>query len=116
MKNKNPYEYLKTECLEDVLPVDAQASWSITGSRDETITIHTALLPDGAWVYGYNVYWENGRTSTLRASAENGLFKTQREAQLYAVGFMRLYLSYFIGETRKAIMHAESSLLQAQLF
>jgi len=116
MKSKNPYEYLKTECLEDVLPVEAQASWSITDSRDEAIIIHTALLPDGAWVYGYNVHWKNGRTSTLQTSAENGMFKTQREAQLYAVGFMRLYLPYFIEETREAIIHAEGSLLQAQLF
>lgn len=114
--SRNPYEYLKTECLGDVIPVDAQASWSITDSRDETITIHTALLPDGAWTYGYNVHWKNGRTSALQTSAANGLFKTQREAQLYAVGFMRLYLTYFIKGTREAIIRAEGSLLQAQLF
>jgi len=116
MRSKNPYEYLKTECLDDVRPVEAQASWSITDSRDESIIILTALLPDGAWVYGYNVYWKNGRTSILRTSAENGLFKTQREAQLYAVGFMRLYLSYFVEETREAIIRTENSLMQSELF
>lgn len=114
--SKNPYEYLKTECLDDVTPVEAQASWSITDSREESITIHSSLLPDGRWVYGYMVYWKNGRQSMLRTSAENGLFKTQREAQLYAVGFMKLYLSYFQPETREAIIKAESRLLQAELF
>ena len=114
--SKNPYEYLKTPCLADVKPVEAQATLTITDSRDETISIHTSLLPDGSWVYGYAVYWKNGRISTLRTSAENGTFKNQREAQLYAVGFMRLYLSYFQPETREAIAKAERSLLQATLF
>lgn len=116
MMSKNPYEYLKTEYLDDVTPVEAQATWSITDSREESIAIHTSLLPDGLWVYGYMVYWKNGRQSILRTSAENGLFKTQREAQLYAVGFMKLYLLYFQPETREAIIRAESSLIQTQLF
>lgn len=114
--SKNPYEYLKADCLADVLPVEAQASWTITESREETITIHTALLPDGMWVYGYNVYWRNGRNSHIGTSAEHGRFKSQREAQLYAVGFMRLYLQYFTEETRAAIVKAENSLLQGELF
>ena len=114
--SKNPYEYLKVDSLADVLPVAAQASWTITDSREETITIHTSLLPDGTWVYGYNVYWRNGRNSFQRTSAEHGRFRSQREAQLYAVGFMRLYLPYFTEETRSAIVKAESSLLQGELF
>lgn len=116
MKSKNPYENLKTDCLEDVRPVEAQASWTITESRDETITLHTSLLPDGAWVYGYSVYWHNGRTSTSPTSATNGLFRTQREAQLYAVGFMTLYLSYFTADTCRDIRKAEASLMQGELF
>lgn len=114
--SKNPYEYLKTPCLADVEPVDAQSTMSVTDSREESVIIHTTLLPDGSWVYGYSVMWKNGRTSNCRPSAENGLFKSQREAQLYAVGFMLLYLSYFTEETRSSLMKAEASLIQAELF
>jgi len=114
--SKNPYEYLKTPCLADGKPVEVQSSMTITDSREESITIHTTQLPDGAWTYGYNVHWKNGRTSALQTSAGNGLFKTRREAQLYAVGFMRLYLTYFHPDTREAIVKAESSLMQAALF
>ncbi|MEE0978646.1 MAG: hypothetical protein UH625_04475 [Muribaculaceae bacterium] len=116
MKNENPYASFKTECLEDVHPVDIQSTWTITDSREESIAILTSMLPDGCWVYGYIVYWKNGRQSMLHTSAENGLFKTQREAQLYAVGFMTLYLDYFQPETREAVLKAESSLLQTSLF
>ncbi|MFG6385466.1 MAG: hypothetical protein K1V80_03170 [Muribaculaceae bacterium] len=114
--SKNPYEYLKTDCLEDVAPVESQSTWQVTDSNDESIFIHTSQLPDGHWVYGYMVYWKNGRQSMLRTSAENGLFNSQRESQLYAIGFMRLYLSYFQAETRDAITRAESRLIQAELF
>lgn len=114
--SRNPYEYLKTPCLDDVKPVEAQSSMTITDSRDESIIIHTAILPDGSWVYGYSVNWKNGRNSYSRTSAENGSFKSQREAQLYAVGFMKLYLSYFTEETKASINKAEYRLLQAELF
>ncbi len=113
---KNPYESLKTPCLDDVKPVPAQSSMTVTSVRDETIIIHTALLPDGSWVYGYAVYWKNGRRSYNPTSAENGSFKSQREAQLYAIGFMSLYLPFFTEESRQAIRKAEKHLVQSELF
>lgn len=116
MNNKNRYEYLKTECLADVEPVDAQSTWNVTDSREEQVMITTSLLPDGAWVYGYTVYWKKNRVSTSRTTAQNGLFRTQREAQLYAIGFMLMFLEYFTEETRAALRRGENSLLQASLF
>lgn len=116
MTQQNPYDSLKIDCLEDVEPVEATASWTITDSRAETITITNALLPDGAWVYGYTVYWSKGDTSAKRPTAELGKFRTQRDAKLHAIGFLKIYLSYFLPATREAILLAESSLLQRQLF
>lgn len=116
MKGKNRYESLKIDCLADVEPVDVQSSWYVADSRDEQIAILTSLLPDGSWVYGYTVYWKNGRVSTCRTTAKNGLFQTQREAQLYAIGFMLMFLEYFTEETRAALRRGEDSLLQASLF
>ena len=52
---KNKYDYLKVDCLEDVDPVEATSSWTLTDSRDETIKLTNAVLPDGSWVYGYVV-------------------------------------------------------------
>lgn len=113
---KNPYEHLKTPCLEDVTAVEPQSSMSVTDSREESIVINTAMLPSGSWVYGYSVYWKNGKHSYCRPTAEHGLFKTEREAQLYAVGFMGMYLSYFTEETRAAIRKSEYRLSQSELF
>lgn len=116
MKTQNQYDYLKIECLEDVSPVEATASWTVTESRDETIIITSALLPDGFWVYGYVVYWGKGGSSSKGPTAELGKFRTQREAKLHAIGFMKMYLSYFIPDTRNALLSAESSLMQGHLF
>ncbi len=116
MKSQNQYDCLKIDCLEDVEPVEATAFWNVTDSRKETITITSALLPDGFWVYGYIVYWNKGGTSSKRPTAENGKFRTQREAKLHAIGFMKMYLSYFIQDTRDALRIAETNLLQGQLF
>lgn len=116
MKKHNQYDYLKTDCLEDVCPVEATSQWTITDSRDEAITITNAVLPDGTWVYGYNVYWHKGGVSSKLPTAENGMFRSQRDAKLHAIGFLKLYLAYFAPETQYAIARAEKSLLQGVLF
>lgn len=113
---RNDYDSLKIDCLEDVEPVEATASWTITEPRSETITITTALLPDGFWVHGYTVYWCKGGSSIKKPTAALGKFRSQRDAELYAIGFMKMYLEYFTPETRYAIRIAEHSLSQTQLF
>lgn len=116
MKKKNPYEHLKTPFLDDAKPVEAQSSWSVTEGRHETVTILTSLLDCGSWVYGYVVHWLNGRTSSKKPTAEMGLFRSQREAKLYAIGFMLLYSDFFTEETRANLHKAENSCLQDTLF
>ena len=116
MNTKNPYEYLKVDCLADVEPVEPQSTWIITDSDNERITIYTSQLDSGYWVYGYMVNWARNRISTQTPTASLGLFNSQREAKLYAVGFFKLYLDYFLDETKESIRLAETSLLQASLF
>ena len=116
MNTKNRYEYLKIDCLEDVEPVEAQSTWCVTDDRSETISILSSPLVDGSWVYGYIVHWANGRVSVQQPSASLGRFRSQREAKLYAIGFMLIYLEYFLEETRAALRRGEASLMQAQLF
>lgn len=116
MNTKNPYEYLKTDCLADVEPVEAQSTWCVTEGRGESVTILSSLLPDGSWVYGYLVHWANGRMSVQQPSATLGRFRSQREAKLYAIGFMLLYLDFFQEETRTALRRGEASLIQPELF
>lgn len=116
MKTKNRYEYLKIDCLADVSPVEPQSTWCVTEGRDETVTIFSSPLTDGSWVYGYLVHWANGRTSVQPPTASLGRFRSQREANLYAIGFMLLYQDYFREETREALRRGEASLIQAKLF
>lgn len=110
----NRYDSLRIDCLEDAVPVSPQSFWTITDSRSETITITTALLPDGSYVYGYIVYWAKGTTSTKSPSTANGKFRNKRDAQLHAVGFFMIYLEHFLPETRSSIIKAQSHLSQAE--
>lgn len=116
MNVKNRYEYLKIDYLEDAEPIKPQSTWCVTAGRNETVTIFSSPLPDGSWVYGYLVHWANGRISVRQPIAALGRFRSQREAKLYAIGFMLLYLDYFLEETRADIRNGEASLLQAELF
>ena len=116
MKQLNQYDFLKIDCLDDVDPVEATASWTVTDSRDEIVTITSAPLPDGSWGYGYVVHWLKGDLSAKGPTPELGKFRTQREAKLHAVGFLKMYLPYFTPDTREALRRAETSLLQSQLF
>lgn len=113
---KNKYEYLKIDCLEDVYPVDATSSWTITDSRKEMITITNAVLTDGSWVYGYRVSWARGGCSSAAPSAVRGKFRSQRDARLHAIGFMMIYLSHFLPDTQESLRAAEKQLLQVNLF
>lgn len=112
----NKYDFLKIDCLEDVEPVDATSVWPLTDSRRENVSITSALLPDGYWVYGYKVYWAKGGESVKLPTAASGKFRTQREAYLHAIGFLLCYLEHFLPETQDAIHTAEKGLLHLGLF
>lgn len=116
MSTKNPYESLKIDCLADVEPVEAESCWTVTDDNTESVKILTSLLPDGAWVYGYSVYWANGSSSIRQPTAANGRFRSQRDAQLYALGFMLAFARYFTDNSRAALRSAEASLSQTELF
>ena len=100
----------------DLSPVEASSSWTLTDSRAEVITISSALLPDGSWVYGFCVSWAKGGKSSRLPSAESGRFRSQHDAKLHAVGFMLGYIEHFIPEYQDALRAAEKSLVQLSLF
>ncbi len=114
--NKNPYDYLRHDFLGDADPIDARASWRITEAKDETITILTALTPEGMWCYGYHVYWRNGRTSAEKPCASRGLFTSQREARLHAIGFFLTFAPYFTPSSCEDLRAAEKKLAQSSFF
>ena len=116
MNTKNRYEFLKIDSLSDHEPIEPQSTWCLTEGRGESVSILSSSLADGSWVYGYIVHWANGRVSARKPSAELGRFRTQRDAKLYAVGFMLLYQAYFLEDTRASIRQAEANLIQAELF
>lgn len=113
---KNKYEYLKTDCLDDAEPLEPSESWTVTASRSERINITLAQTSDGAWVYGYDVFWARGVFSTRSPSSELGLFFSSRHAKLHAIGFMLVYLEHFQPETQISLHKAEKALIQLQLF
>lgn len=112
----NPYNHLRIECHDDVAPVEATSLWPVSAGKAEQITITSALLSEGLWVYGYVVHWARGGISAKDPIAEHGKFRTQREAKLHAVGFMKAYLPHFLPDTQADILAAERSLQQDSLF
>lgn len=115
-KHPNPYEHLKLDRLCNFDPVAPQSTWVITEHPDERVAILTSALEQGEWCYGYQVCWKNGRISYLEPDPQKGLFASQREAQLYALGFMSLYASYFTEATNTAILKSISIKSQTSLF
>lgn len=116
MNAKNPYEKLKLDHIEDVESIPSHTSHAVATSSEETVDILTAQLPSGVWVYGYSVYWKDGRHSFQLPSDANGFFATEREAQLYCVGFFKAYFNYFTYGSRSAISAYEGRLQQSSLF
>lgn len=114
--NKNPYDYLNLKEVYIDAPIKEVYSFKVTDSRVETVIIYSAVHPSGLWIYGYLVCWANGRCSSMDPSVENGSFRSQNDAILYAIGFMKLYLEYFTAETQAALIAAESRFSQATLF
>ncbi len=114
--SKNPYECLKLDELCETEPIPAQSSWTITDDKAESVSILASVLDNGLWCYGYSVFWKNGRHSYCNPDPAKGLFHSQREAQLYALGFMSLYSSYFTEETNIALLKAVGEKSQGELF
>lgn len=114
--NRNPYETLKLDVVVDHEPIPAQSTWTITEDKTETISILTAILPGGYWCFGYSVFWSSGRHSHMNPNPAMGVFSAQREAQLYALGFMSLHTSSFIEPTKIAILKAVAEKSQDSLF
>lgn len=112
MYTKNPYEHLKIGTGETVSS-EISSSWLVSESRDEKIVINASRLDSGFWVWGYMVNWASGRYSESSPSAKNGLFNSLREARLYAIGFMLVYLDYFTQESQNSLLKARASLAQS---
>lgn len=114
MSYTNPYEYLKIPYLDDSPEYQPSSEIRISATSHESVFIHTAQA-DGYWIYGYQVYWANGQTSLRRPSKNFGLFKSEQDARLHCIGFMKAYLSHFLPETADNILAAERQYLKPVL-
>lgn len=116
MKTGNRYDSLKCDILMDCAAVPATDTWTLTDNAGETVTVCCGMTSSGHYVYGYIVYWANGRTSSAQPSSDMGVFRTLRDARLHAIGFFNIYLEYFLPSTQADIKAAEATLLQSKLF
>lgn len=112
----NKYDYLKIDKCVECPIISEQYYLEIAGNSDETIQIIIAPLPSGEWIYGYNVWWLNGRYSHAKPSPDKGLFRSEREACLHAIGFFLLYMPFYSEATRQSLLCAEMKYAQGSLF
>ncbi len=111
MDYNNPYESLKIPYLDDSAEYQPLSETRISASSHESIFIFTAQA-DGYWIYGYQVYWANGQTSLRKPSKTFGLFKSERDARLHCIGFMKAYIDHFLPETAVNLRTAERQYLK----
>ena len=113
----NPYEYLR---LTDVLiPADnlqpVEHRISITENNAETAVIITVSVGQ-YWCGGIQFYWHHGGVSYKKPDPANGVFRTEREARLYYIGYLSLFFDYYIDDTKDAIRAAIHEYSQQTLF
>ncbi len=113
-KLKNPYEHLKVSDTGTDRQSHPVSRMTVSSHPAESVYILTVCI-DGAWIYGYQVYWANGHTSQRTPSTSSGTFRTEQDARLYCIGFLRSYASYFRPDTLANIRAAESRLLKPVL-
>lgn len=114
MTYNNPYEHLKSPYLDDSPDIAPTSQITVSSHPAETIIIYTAIS-DGLWLYGYQVYWASGQVSTRQPSKALGLFRSENDARLYCIGFMKAYLAHFRPNTVENIRSAEAKFLTPSL-
>lgn len=112
----NPYEYLRLKDVEYSMPdTDHEHCLIITSSKVETAVIITAPLGE-YWIGGFRFYWHHGARSYKKPDPANGIFRSEREARLYYIGYLSLFLDYYIEDTKEAIREAIHKYSQQTLF
>lgn len=112
----NPYEYLKMQGVSiSVSEDDVKHNLNVTENNKETAIIITRKSGE-YWYGGFIFYWHHGGVSSKQPKPENGVFKTEREARLYYLGYLSLFLDYYIEDTKIAITAALHKFQQTTLF
>lgn len=114
----NPYEYLRLTDIQipvDSLQLGEERRINITENNAETAVIITASVGQ-YWCGGIQFYWHHGGVSYKKPDPANGLFRTEREARLYYIGYLSLFLDYYIDDTKEAIREAIHEYSQQTLF
>lgn len=116
----NPFEHLKITAhsieIIDYSPLTDVRSVTITDNSEETAVILTKRLGENLWCGGFQFYWEIGNVSYKKPDPANGLFRSEREARLYYIAFLSLYMDYFTEGTKNAINNALREYSQQNLF
>lgn len=105
-KYENPYETLKIPFLGDSPEFAPTSQFRVSAHPAETIFIFTSRV-DGYWIYGYQVHWTNGQISLRQPTKSFGLFRSESDARLHCIGFMKGFLKHFSEDTVNNIRAAE---------
>lgn len=115
----NPFEHLKIEApameIVDPWPEIGQHSITITTNKEETATILTKQVGQ-FWCGGFTFYWHHNNVSYKMPDPANGIFRTEREAQLYYIAYLSLFMDYYLDDTKEAINNALNEYSQQNLF
>ncbi len=103
---KNKYESLKQRVIDDAPDLLPGLEYPISKRPAESVSIITSSAGEW-WAFGYSVYWANGQSSYRNPSFRIGVFRSERDAILYGIGFMLAYAEYFQPDTVANINAAE---------
>lgn len=116
-QTSNRYDYLRSCYRGRDATNMLEPSRKRIGEDPETIDILSSLIPDsGQFAVGFIVYWADGRSSQRKPDPAFGVFESEREARLWAVGYMLAYAKHFTRSTQSDLKKAEYELAQQVLF
>ena len=113
----NPFETLRLPGTPDSVAIrDNFETIVVYDDRKEVVKILVADAGDDRFVFGYDIYFLNGRHANRLPSLENGYCTTANNAVLYFLGYIKKYASRFSENVGLAVDRLIGQYSQQTLF
>lgn len=113
---KNRYEHLRMQGFEDENPHNDYQVHSVFRSNVEIIDAYIAKITPELVVLGYGIWFKNGRNAIRKPSAENGIFRDEKDALLWFLGYIVAKKEYFSQDVLFDVKNQITELAQGSLF
>ena len=115
MAIKNPFETLRIPGVRGSVATNFNVQTVLERGAQEVLQIRTARICDDAWAFGF--YLKSGDITRQMLPGEgSGWFKSEDDAKLYALGYIRYGNIYITSDMKMCIDVAISDIQNVSLF